>query len=139
VQIEDNVTIMAAKEKVWGVLIDVERWHEWTPSISEIRRLDDTPFALGSRVRVRQPRLPEAEWRVSDFQPARGFVWVTHSPGVHSVAEHWISETGASQCRVSLRLKQTGIVSALLSPFYSGLARRYVHMEAVGLKNRCER
>src|SRR6516165_1865840 len=99
---------MEAKEKGWGVLIDVERWHEWTPS-------------------------------VSDFQPARGFVWVTHSPGVHSVAEHWISETGASQCRVSLRLKQTGIVSALLSPFYSGLARRYVHMEAVGLKNRCER
>lgn len=73
-QIEDNVTIMAAKENVRSMLIDVERWRERTLTITEIRRPDDTPLGLGSPVRVRQPRLPDAEWRVTDFQPARGSV-----------------------------------------------------------------
>jgi len=75
---------------------------------------------------------------VTDFEPGKGFVWESRSAGIHSKAEHWIEETGGGECQVTLVLNQTGFLSALLSPFVSGLVRRYVHTEAVGLKKRSE-
>jgi hypothetical protein len=47
-------------------------------------------------------------------------------------------EAAGSEYVVTLKLQLTGLLSALLSPLISGLARRYVHMEAAGLKKRCE-
>lgn len=137
-RIEESVSIVAPRERIWNVLTDVELWNEWTPSITEIRRLDGAPFGPGSRVRIRQPRLPDAVWQVTDFQAAKGFVWESHSPGIHSSAEHWIGEAAGSEYVVTLKLQLTGLLSALLSPLISGLARRYVHMEAAGLRKRCE-
>ena len=85
-----TVEIQASPETVWGVLREIKRWPEWTPTVKSIRRLDNGPLAVGSRARIRQPRLPPADWRVTELEEGRSFTWVTGSPGLRVTARHWI-------------------------------------------------
>lgn len=135
--LEQTIDIDAPPERVWAVLADVERWPEWTASVKSIERLDDGPLAVGSRARVRQPRFPVLEWRVTEVEPNRGFKWETRSPGSHGIADHRIEPT-TSGSRVTLSVHQTGFLAAVMSPFFAGIGRRYIAMEAQGLKRRSE-
>ena len=80
--------IPEAPDRVWAVLADVERWPEWTPTVTRVRRLDQGPLAVGSRVRIHQPRLLPAIWRIVELADGRRFTWVTGSLGVRAIAEH---------------------------------------------------
>ena len=136
-QLEVNTSTAASPEQIWPVLNDVEHWHEWTPSIISIQRLESGPFGLGSTVRIRQPKLPEMVWRVTDFQPQRGFVWETRNWGAHTIGEHWITpHSGGSE--LLLRVRQSGLLVPIFAPWISKLTRSYMEMEAQGLKRRCE-
>jgi uncharacterized membrane protein len=136
-KIEVSVEVLRPAESVWSVLLDVERWPEWTASITKIERLDQAAFGPGSRVRIRQPKLKTVVWRVSEFRHGRLFTWEAQSPGVSTIARHTIrpSEHG---CIVTHTIEQKGWLAPLLRPFLMGLTQRYVQMEAQGLKKRCE-
>lgn len=137
-RLDRTVAIAASRQRVWDVMSDVVRWSEWTASITEIRPLDGEKLALGSRVETRQPHLPCAIWRVTDFKPGEGFVWESRAPGARTVGGHWITAEDGAICGVLVTVDQTGLLAATIRPFVSPLTRRYMEMEAAGLKRRCE-
>lgn len=131
--------IGATPETVWAVLTDVERWPEWNGSVRRTQRLDDGPFGVGSTVRMEQPRLRTAVWRVIELDPLRSFTWTAASGGVTSVGGHRLTPLGDDAVRVDLTMEQTGLLAPLVGLLASSTIRRYLRMEADGLKRHSER
>lgn len=133
-----TVDIAAPPERVWAVIADVERWPEWTPTVTRIQRLDPGPLAAGSRARIRQPKLPPAVWQVSELREGRSFTWVNQSPGVRVAATHSV-EPIAQGARATLSLRFSGLLGQLVSRLTRGLNERYLALEADGLRERSTR
>ncbi|MFN7917182.1 MAG: SRPBCC family protein [Vicinamibacterales bacterium] len=132
-----SVQIAAPPATVWGVMSDIERWHEWTPSITSVRRTNAGPFRIGARARVEQPRLPAADWIVTALHEGRGFDWESRAPGVRVLARHVIEPTVGGS-RVTLSVQYSGIFGDLIGRLTASLNRRYIALEADGLKRRAE-
>jgi len=137
VQFEYSIDINAAPERVWDVMTDVERWPEWTASMSEVRLIEGDRLAVGARVRVRQPKLPASTLEVTELEPERAFTWQAASPGVNFVGKHEIAPAGTG-VTVTLSAQFSGPLAGIAGLFTSGMTRRYVKMEAEGLKRRSE-
>ena len=116
---------------------DLERWPEWTASFARVDLLDPTPIRVGSRVRVKQPRLAVARFEVTSWRPDAGFEWVTKSPGVTAYAGHAIEPT-ATGARVTVSVEFSGPLSGVVAWWFGDLTRRYMAMEADGLARRAE-
>jgi carbon monoxide dehydrogenase subunit G len=132
-----STDIPAPADRVWQVMSDIDRWHEWTPSIASITRLGGGGFAIGSRVAIRQPKLPPALWTVTAIEPGRSFTWVSTAPGVRVVGHHAVEPTGAGS-RATLSLTLEGPLGGLLGWLTKGITERYIAFEAAGLKARSE-
>jgi uncharacterized protein YndB with AHSA1/START domain len=132
-----SIDIDAPPARVWEVMIDVERWHEWTPSITSIRRLDGGPLRLGSRALVRQPKLPANNFKVTEFEPDRVFTWVSKSPGVVAAGRHVVEPRGAGS-HATLSVEFGGLLGWFVARLVGNLTERYIRMEAEGLKRRSE-
>jgi hypothetical protein len=122
---------------VWNVIRDVERWPEWTPTVTSVRRRDTGPLAVGSEARIRQPRLPRADWRVTELEDGRGFTWVTRSPGVQVTARHWV-EARIGGSRATLSVTFAGLLGPVVGRLTRTLNECYLRLEAEGLKRRSE-
>ena len=127
--------IAAPPERVWAVIADVERWPEWTPTVTRLERLDRGPLAVGSRARIRQPKLLPAVWQVTEIVDGRTFTWVTRSPGVRVTATHGV-EPIATGTRARLSLRFSGLFGPLVARLTRGLNQRYLALEANGLSER---
>jgi uncharacterized protein YndB with AHSA1/START domain len=136
-QFTTTVEIAASPLRVWELMFDVERWPEWTASVTRVQRLDQRPFGVGSRVRVEQPGFPPARWRVVAVQPGDGFTWVSSAPGLRVYAHH-IVEPYAGGSRVTLVLRFKGPFGPLFGWLTRSVNVRYMRMEAEGLKRRAE-
>jgi uncharacterized protein YndB with AHSA1/START domain len=132
-----SIDINASPERVWSIMGDVERWHEWTPSITSIQKMDAGPLTVGSSATVRQPKLPPAKWRVTQLDPQRGFTWISTGPGLLVTGRHIIERT-SSGSRVTLAVEYSGALGPLLAWFTGSLNDRYIALEAAGLKRRSE-
>lgn len=133
------IEVTADLDRVWAVQVDVERWPEWTASVRSVRRLEPGPFTLGSTARLEQPWLRPAVWRVTEFDPPRCFAWESDSPGVHSRGEHRLTPLPDGRVRVELVVEQSGPLAALTGLLAGRALRRYLRMEADGLRRRCAR
>src|SRR5688572_22935069 len=131
----------APAEVVFAILTDVERWPEWTPTVTRVERLDGSsvPLAINSRIRVVQPKVPPAEWTVTVLETGRGFRMMSRSPGATVVANHWAEPLGDGQrSRVTLSVTFSGWLGQIIARVMRGLNERYLAQEAAGLKRRSE-
>lgn len=134
---EASVRIEASPQQVWEIYADVERWPEWTASVTSVERLDTGPLAVGSRARVRQPRLPTATWTVTELVEGSHFLWEAKGLGLTTVGGHIVEADGDGATAMA-RLDQHGFGGAVIGWLTAGLTRRYLEMEVHGLRARAE-
>jgi hypothetical protein len=94
-------------------------------------------LAEGARARVVQPRLLPAVWRVTRYDPPRGFWWETSMPGMHILAGHRVEATPGGS-RLTLEIDATGLLTPLFAALTQKMTMRYMAMEAAGVKRRAE-
>ncbi|MFV9633739.1 SRPBCC family protein [Mycobacterium neumannii] len=139
---ECGAEINAPAAVVWDVFSDVERWPEWTASVTRLVALDSRELAVGNRFEIKQPRMPKLVWKVTEVVPGASWTWVQRSPGGLTVARHHVSPVSAdsqARTRIDQRLEQRGPVGALVGLLMRSMTKRYLELEADGLKARCER
>ena len=111
---ENGVTIDAPATVVWDVFSDVERWPEWTASVTRLVALDGPGIAVGRRFEIKQPRMPKLVWEVTEVTPGAGWTWVQRSPGGTTLARHEVTAESADRTRVRQEIDQRGPVGAVV-------------------------
>ena len=62
---DSSIEVEAPAAVVWDVFSDVERWPEWTASVTRLVALDGPGIAVGRRFGIKQPRMPNLVWEVT--------------------------------------------------------------------------
>ncbi len=136
--VQDEITIEAATDAVWVVYTDVERWPTWTESVTSVELLDTPSLGPTSRARIKQPRFPTLVWAVTAITPGTSWSWTARSPGATTIASHQLEALGDGRTRVVQTIDQRGPIGVVVGLLTKRLTRRYLAMEAAGLKQRVE-
>ena len=121
-----------------AVMSDIERWPEWTPSVTSIEVLDSGPLREGLRAKIGVKGAPSVTtWTVSSATYGKEFTWGTSAPGVRTVATHALEPNGEGT-RVTLGVQQSGPGTILFGPWLRKVSKRNLEMEANGLKRASE-
>ena len=131
-----SITIDAPIEVVWSVFTDVERWPAWASSFTSVE-LVDGPMRLGAKARIRQPGLPTVIWEVTKWEPGRSWTWTATSPGARTEASHVLTRVG-DRTVAEQSIIPSGPIGRLAALVWRSLTRRYLAIEAAGLKQRSE-
>jgi uncharacterized protein YndB with AHSA1/START domain len=135
---DSSIEIDAPAATVWDVFTDVERWSEWTASIRRIVPLDGAGIEVGNRFEIKQPRMPTVVWEVTEVDPGASWTWRQRSPGATTLATHEVVSQGSAHTLVRQRIDQRGPVGVLTGALMRRLTKRYLELEAQGLKARSE-
>ena len=135
---ETSRHIEAPARPVWDVLFDVAHWPDWLPTVDSLERLDEGPLKVGSRARIRQPRLPQAEWTVTEIDDGRQFTWEARGPGMRTIGRHEVVPDGTGST-VTLSIEQRGPMGWLAATIWRSLTQRYIELEARSLDERVTR
>jgi uncharacterized protein YndB with AHSA1/START domain len=135
---DSSIEIDAPPSTVWDVFVDVERWPEWTASVDRLVALDGPGIEVGKRFEIDQPRMPTLVWQVTEVEPGRSWTWVQRSPGGTTLASHVVEAVGDDRALVRQRIDQRGPVGVTVGLLMRRLTRRYLELEAQGLKARSE-
>jgi uncharacterized protein YndB with AHSA1/START domain len=133
-----EATTSASTEQAWRSLIDITDWPRWTPSYKSIERLDDGPVAVGSRARVRQPRLAPAIYEVTEIDGGKNFTWTAKTAGVRTVARHRLVPEPDGGTRIELVAELSGWLAGPVKVFLGRRIQRYLGLEAEGIKAAAE-
>jgi uncharacterized membrane protein len=131
------LTIAAPVERVWALTLDIESWPSLTPTMREVKRLDDGPLRVGSRARVRQPAQRAAIWTVTDLQQGESFVWETRVLGLRMIGGHRLVPV-ASGCQNTLTVDLEGHGAGLIKALLRSQIRRAITTENEGFRRAAE-
>jgi uncharacterized membrane protein len=135
---EKSIDINAPQRRVWDVLSDLEAWPRRIDTVEAVEVLTPAPLTKGSRVRLKQPKLPEGVWDVTVWDAPSYFEWTQKTSGITSVAGHRVEALGEGRARLTLTLDMHGFLIPVMALFYKGLTNRYMNLEAEGMKQAAE-
>jgi hypothetical protein len=130
---EKSIDIDASQQRVWDVLSDVEAWPRRIETVDTAELLTPAPMANGSRVPLKQPKLPEGTWDITVWDAPYYFEWTQKTSGITSVAGHRVEALGEGHARLTLTLDMRGFLTPI-ALFYKGLTNRYMSLEVEGMK-----
>lgn len=135
---EDSIEIDAPAPLVWQVFSDVEHWPDWTESVTSLVGRDGANLAVGKEFSIKQPGMAKLVWRVTEIDAGSSWTWVQRSPGVNVSARHWVIPQPDGRTLVRQELEQGGMIGALVGRMMVKKTKRFLQLEAQGLKNRSE-
>jgi uncharacterized membrane protein len=135
---EDSTEIDAPPQLVWDVFTDVEHWPDWTSSVTSLAGLDSPALGVGRRYAIKQPGMLRLVWKVTEIEPGSSWTWVQRSPGVLVTARHDVIAQPDGPTLVRQQLDQRGVLGALVGRLMAKKTKRFLELEAQGLKARSE-
>ncbi|HEY7463193.1 MAG TPA: SRPBCC family protein [Candidatus Limnocylindria bacterium] len=135
---EKSIDINASQQRVWEMVSDIHRWPERIETVDSVELLGPVPLAKGSRVRLKQPKLPEGTWEITAWDAPSYFEWVQKTGGVTNVAGHRIELLADDRARLALTFEMTGLLVPIIGRMYRDLTNRYMSLEAEGMKRAAE-
>lgn len=135
---EQSVEIDAQPQRVWDVLSDLEAWPHRIETVDEVELLTPPPVAVGARVRLKQPKLPEGTWEVTSWDAPSSFEFRQQSGGVTSTAGHRVEALDDGRSRLTLTVEMRGLLVPIFGRIYRDLTNRYMAIEADGIKRAAE-
>ena len=135
---ERSIDIDAPQQRVWDVLSDIEAWPQVVETVDTVELLTPKPLRVGSRVRLKQPKLPEGTWDVTVWDAPSYFEWTQKMTGATTVAGHRVEALGEGRSRLTLTLEMRGLMISIVGRFYKDLTNRYIGLEAEGMKRVAE-
>jgi hypothetical protein len=135
--ISKNTIVDTDVSTVFSVLADIENWNSWTRSVTRISYLEHNKFQVGDKATVIQPKLSPALWTIAEIIPNKSFVWQTNSYGVKMTAKHILKETSRGTF-IEHQVIYEGLFARLFYKLTTKLTNRYLAMEIMGLKRKCE-
>lgn len=136
----EAVDIAAPAERVWEILVDVERYGEWNPFTSKA----ETNLEIGSGVELYVRLGPLKLWqseRVEAVDPPSLLAWSTKmgAPWLLSARrEQRLDVLSDSSCRYVSTDAFNGLLTPLVVLLFGALIRRGFNAMAVALKERAE-
>ena len=135
---EKSIEIDASPQRVWDVLTDIDAWPQRIETVDTVELLTPAPMTKGSRVRLKQPKLPDGTWDVSVWDAPAYFEWTQKEGGITNVAGHRVEPLGEGRARLTLTLDMRGLLVPIFGRLYKGLTNRYMALEAEGMKRAAE-
>jgi uncharacterized membrane protein len=131
---EESIDIDAQQQRVWDVLSDLEAWPRRIETVDVVELLTPAPVAEGSRILLKQPKLPEGTWDITVWDAPSYFELRQKSGGVTSVAGHRVEVLERGRSRLTLSMDMRGLLVPIIGLFYKGLVTHYMSIEAQGMK-----
>lgn len=135
---ERSIDIDAPPDRVWAVVSDVGAWPKVVDTVERIELLTPPPLGTGSRVRIRQPKLPEGDWLVSAWEAPSFFEWIQRSGGMTVVAGHRVQGLGDARARLTLTIDMRGLLAPVMGRVYRNLTDDYLRRETEGMRRASE-
>jgi len=135
---EQSIDIDARQQRVWDVLSDLEAWPQRIETVDVVELLTPAPVGKGSRVRLKQPKLPEGTWEVTVWDAPSYFEFRQKSGGITNVAGHRVEALEEGRSRLTLTLDMRGLLVPVFGRLYKDLTNRYMTLEAEGVKRAAE-
>ena len=136
--VEKSIEIDASQARVWDAISAIEAWPQRIETVDTVELLTPPPVTTGSRVRLKQPKLPEGTWEVTVWDAPSYFEWKQKTGGITNVAGHRVEALGTERSRLTLTLEMRGLLIPVIGLFYRGLTNRYIGLEAEGMKRAAE-
>jgi uncharacterized membrane protein len=135
---EKSIDIDAPQQRVWDVLSAIGSWPQRIETVDVVELLTPAPITKGSRVRLKQPKLPEGTWDITAWDGPSYFEWTQETGGTTSVAGDRVAALGEGRARLTLTLDMRGLLTPVIGLYYKDLTNRYMNLEAEGMKRAAE-